>query len=72
MAVNETKTQKFEITELVCRGCIGLHNDGHHVKLFAFLRKFIFILDDQQFFAIETTLPEKIAQNIKKLYSLIK
>ena len=71
IAVNEAKTQKFEVIELVCRGCTSIVHHLHHQKLFAFLRKFINAIDEQQLFVIESTLPENITKELRKLNELV-
>ena len=71
MAVIESKIQKFEVIELICRGCICTSNDLHIKKLFAFLRKFIKIIEDQHFLVLEATLPENIMKELRELHKLV-
>ena len=71
IAVNEAKMQKFEVIELVCRGCTSITHISHHQKLFAFLRKFIYAIEEQQVFVIESTLPESITKELRKLNKLV-
>lgn len=71
IAVAEAKMQKFEVIELICRGCSSLSNEVHPGKFLAFLRKFVEAIEEQQILVIESTLSEQMTRDLRKLNKLV-
>lgn len=70
-AIYESKTNKFDIIELICRACASILSDIHYKKLLAFLRKFIYYVEEQQLVLLESILPEIMIKDLRKINKLL-